>query len=49
MHMSEKYISIPHESGSVNISEEVIISLVQNAVNEALAKEAERKNALGLE
>jgi uncharacterized alkaline shock family protein YloU len=33
--MSDKYISIPHDSGSVNISEDVIIRLVQNAVSES--------------
>ncbi len=32
--MSDKYINIKQEYGSVNISEDVIVSLVQNAVNE---------------
>ena len=32
--MSDKYISMPQESGSVNISEDVIVSLVQNTVTE---------------
>lgn len=32
--MSDKYITVPQESGSVNISEDVIVSLVQNAVME---------------
>ena len=32
--MSDKYITIQQESGSVNISEDDIVSLVQNAVNE---------------
>ena len=32
--MSDKYITVPQESGSVNISEDVVVSLVQNAVTE---------------
>ena len=34
MSMSDKYITVPQESGSVNISEDVVVSLVQNAVTE---------------
>ena len=32
--MSEKYVTIPKENGSINISEEVIASLVMNAISE---------------
>ena len=32
--MAEKYVTIPQENGSINISEEVIASLVVNAINE---------------
>jgi uncharacterized alkaline shock family protein YloU len=32
--MSDKYVSIPQENGSINISEEVVASLVVNAINE---------------
>ena len=43
--MSDKYITVPQESGSVNISEDVVVSLVQNAGTEVDAAGQGRTDA----